>query len=99
MRYAIGVAAIFVAVSAIAQAPRITAECNKFLTQQLRQGAEINQVLEAETVPDMTKAAWTECRTAALARMEAHRKAAEERERRKAERQKQKGKVGGFVEM
>ena len=94
-----GVVAIFVAASAVTQAPRITAECNKFLTQQLRQGAEIDQVLDAKTVPDMVETAWAECRTAALALLEARRKAAAERERRKTERQKQKGQVGGFVEM
>ena len=99
MKLPIGIACILVAASTVAQTPRITAECNEFLTQQLRQGAKIDQVLEVETIDDMTEAAWTECRTAALAYLEARRKAVEERERRKAERQKQKRKVGEFVKI
>lgn len=94
-----GIVAICVAVSATAQTLDITAECNGFLKQQLQQGAKIDQVLEAETVPDMTEAAWTECRTAVLAYVEARRKAKERMERRKAEREKNKGKIGEFVEM
>ena len=95
MKYAMGVAAIFIATSVVAQTPIITAECKKFLTQQLRQGADIDQVLKAEAVPDMADAAWTKCRTAALARLEARRKMAEKVRRAK----QQKEQTGGFVEM
>ena len=99
MRYAIGVAMVIAAASVAAQTPRVSKECSTFLKQQIRQGADVDELLTTETVPDMTALDWMECRTAALVRLEAHRKAAEERKRRKAERQKQKGQVGGFVEM
>ena len=100
MRYAIGVAIIIAAVSVAAQqTPRITAECTAFLKQHIQQGADIDALLTRETVQDMSQADWTECRTAALVRLEAHRKAVAERARQKAEREKQRGKVGEFVQM
>ena len=100
MRYVIGIMAIFIAASAIAQASRITAECNTFIRLELRQGAKIDQLLEMETVSKMSDADWTECRTAALVYLkEARRKAEEQRAQREAEKEKKKSQIGEFVEM
>ena len=98
MRYVIGIMAIFIAASAIAQASRITAECNQLIRQQLRWGAKIEQILEQETVSEMSDADWTECRSAALVYIEeARRKAEEKRAQREAEKKKKKSQIGEFV--
>ena len=99
MKRAIGVAAVFVAATAVAQTPIVTSECRLFLTQKHQQGADLDAMFKEDTVDGMADAAWAECRAAVLAQVEARRKMAEEIARRKAERQKQKGKVGEFVEM
>ena len=99
MKRAIGIAAVFVAASTVAQTTFVTTECRQFLTQQHQQGADLDAMFESESVQGMADAAWAECRAAVLAQIEARRKMAEEIARRKAEHQKQKGKVGEFVEM